>query len=469
MNLDGARSAARRATGLVSTEGGEGDSAPSDQATPSTPRAHAGVSLYTSAELAVLRQAVRILDSSVSTFDQDLSGRLNRAIGKTPFQQRSTRPLLEGAPNEELSGYAQLTSWPSSYSNAASVYSRAPQGATALDIFHPSLHNSNAADLTSPRRRPSSFEAYVSGPADAAAVVANVQALDPALNSHPISTNIFPELPRSSGNHKSHADEVTAKNSRSTGRSIRAKCSIPAQFCSNSLESASDARPYSQRNGRRRSRRAKEPVDGDNARPCRKGPLQNEQVKAAAALTRKLKACIRCRFNKTTCSPDPDDPSGQCLPCRNLRRPTLAGLPCFRYIITDASLYREQNAPYALFTKRWSTMEMIDIDLWQSPETKTITITQDFGGTSYDLQVREFVPLPGDLLEEVWTDNGIIKTHKIPPYAIADMEAAAKAIQGFVDRSMYAYIAKTAKEDSLLWDTYLMAFRQLGSANVSIP
>ena len=114
-------------------------------------------------------------------------------------------------------------------------------------------------------------------------------------------------------------------------------------------------------------------------------------------------------------------------------------------------------------------MDMIDVEQWASPEIKAIEITQDFCGTSYALRVRQFVPLEGDLLEEIWNDNGTKRTHQIPPYAIADMGAAAKTIQSFVDSSMYAYISETVKSDTLLWDTYLMAFKHMGTANVSDP
>src|SRR6202034_126681 len=104
----------------------------------------------------------------------------------------------------------------------------------------------------------------------------------------------------------------------------------------------------------------------------------NMAARAETARTRNLNACIRCRFQRVRCVPDPDDEHGPCLTCKRIKRPTLSSLPCLRYIITDSLLYREQSAPYQLFSKRWQTMDLVDITEWASAETKTIELTQVF-------------------------------------------------------------------------------------------
>lgn len=142
--------------------------------------------------------------------------------------------------------------------------------------------------------------------------------------------------------------------------------------------------------------------------------------------------------------------------------------PCVRCIITDASLYREQEAPFHLLTQRWKSMDMIDITEWASDEIRTIQVTQGFGDAKYELEVREFVPLEGDLLEEYWTDNyGVVRKQELPTYAIADMGKAATVYADFIDRSLAAYIdATVGRTDELLWYTYNMGHKHSHHAKV---
>lgn len=113
-------------------------------------------------------------------------------------------------------------------------------------------------------------------------------------------------------------------------------------------------------------------------------------------------------------------------------------------------------------------MKIQEISEWASAEIKTIEVTQGFGNTSYPLEVREFTPVDGDMLEERWNDEGVIKYHRIPPYGIADMQAAARNLAQFIDNSIGQYIiGAVGYSDSLLWHTYMMAFKHSREATVS--
>ncbi|RSL53525.1 hypothetical protein CEP51_014881 [Fusarium floridanum] len=162
----------------------------------------------------------------------------------------------------------------------------------------------------------------------------------------------------------------------------------------------------------------------------------------------------RCTFDSTA-------PEGPCRRCKS------QVMPCVRYRITDTTLYREQEAPYHLFSQRWKSMDMVDITNWASDEIRTIEISLDFLHAPSRIKVREFIPLPGDCLDETWVKDGETIIHPLPPYAIANMKEAADAIALMVEREAWNYLWKSVgslEEDSLIWETYLAAFRRANTA-----
>jgi hypothetical protein len=80
-------------------------------------------------------------------------------------------------------------------------------------------------------------------------------------------------------------------------------------------------------------------------------------------------------------------------------------MPCVGYRVTDAALYREQQAPFHLFTQRWKSMDLVDISEWADDEIRVIKISLDFLYAPFEVRVRRFVPAPGDMLEERWVDK----------------------------------------------------------------
>lgn len=113
-------------------------------------------------------------------------------------------------------------------------------------------------------------------------------------------------------------------------------------------------------------------------------------------------------------------------------------------------------------------MDLVDITVWASKEIRTIEVTQNFLHAPYKVDVREFVPIEGDMLEERWTDGAIIKTHAIPPYGVVDMEKTAEDLWHFVDENVANYFVNwVGDKDPLLWHTYWMAYKHSEESDVN--
>lgn len=123
-------------------------------------------------------------------------------------------------------------------------------------------------------------------------------------------------------------------------------------------------------------------------------------------------------------------------------RPTLSHLPCFRVIITQASLYRDQYAPNPNFSRRWQNMDLKELDpsSWvpgKAPRTVSVThvcLDRNGGDRGYDVAVREYLPLPGDRTYESWRSKATDEQtrHECPRYAIADMRQTAEVMKAYL-------------------------------------
>ncbi|KAI9367609.1 hypothetical protein BJX61DRAFT_527621 [Aspergillus egyptiacus] len=225
-----------------------------------------------------------------------------------------------------------------------------------------------------------------------------------------------------------------------------------------------------------RTRRKRKPTAEDSEKKKhrkssgtrRRGPFKDDRKRRDTALTRRLKGCVRCRMMRIRCEPDEENPTGDCLTCQRAHQSktlSIRKLPCLRYIITDVSLYREQDRPCQIFSTRWQSMDLVDITDWASSEIKTITLSQIYVRAPYDVQVRKFMPAEGDMLELTWASGPFIRRQRMPEYALADMESAAKTLQWLTSNYVGQYIRDTVGElDLLIWTTYFFAFRHQAKA-----
>ena len=213
----------------------------------------------------------------------------------------------------------------------------------------------------------------------------------------------------------------------------------------------------------------------------RRRPFSDLQKRRETGETRRFGACVRCRMQRIRvrlspiafqiwrpqitklfqCEASDEGPNSTCRRCSQLSKPTLVELPCVRHKITDASLFDKGQHPQYKWSRRWSSWKMVEIDTWQSEEIKIITVTQDvFGGDTFSLACREFVPLEGDSLSRMWKRDGVTQYYHRAPYAIASMKKTAKEIGRFVAnniRSSIKYYIDT-KVDKLLQMTYAMGY-----------
>ena len=271
------------------------------------------------------------------------------------------------------------------------------------------------------------------------------------------------------------------RNVETIGSSFEDVFTVPILKSSQNAYNDGQARP-------RQTKRVRETdVDDQDRIPRRRGPFRDQQTKDSTALNKDPNPCIRCRMQRKRvsflkyvhldlsiicfflqCDPQPDDPDGPCITCQRNRQWKMSYLPCLRYKITDASVYREQFAPFQLFSQRWQNMNLVDITDWRSQKIEAIKVTQMFLHAPYFIAVREFIPLEGDVLEEKWTDGDVTKSHRTPPYALADMQKTAQTMRCFLDRSIIPYIEGTiGNMDALLRSTYQMAIVYAREAPVS--
>lgn len=195
--------------------------------------------------------------------------------------------------------------------------------------------------------------------------------------------------------------------------------------------------------------------------------MQDEQRPGTLALA-PTPPQMMSKLTYPQCNPDPEDHYGPCLTCKAITGPTLCKMPCYRYIVTDASLFREQRAPYQVYSRRWQSMDIVNIPAgdWASATVRTIVVSPVHIDAPFQFHVREFIPADGDLLEEQWMTPTGKQSVPIPKFAVAEMHEAAADLKEYIERNVSNFIAVTVGSlDQLLWETYTMAFRHIGNAN----
>lgn len=144
-------------------------------------------------------------------------------------------------------------------------------------------------------------------------------------------------------------------------------------------------------------------------------------------------------------------------------------MPCYRYIVTDASLYREQKHPS--FSHRWQSMDIIDIPAsdWESSDIRTIVVSPVHVDAPFEFRVRKFNPAEGDVVHEMWKTPQGMKQVALPRYALAEMHEAGETLKAYIETSVSKFIVATVGHlDTVFWETYGMAFRHINEANVRL-
>lgn len=136
--------------------------------------------------------------------------------------------------------------------------------------------------------------------------------------------------------------------------------------------------------------------------------------------------------------------------------------------MVEAALYEKGTHPQFIWTKRWTTMNIVEIKHWASSEIKMIRITQEVGGTAYEVPVKRVIPQDGDMFERRWYSSGSQKSHTTAPYAISDMHSMGKTIMRFVHDNVAVTVRHNLDHgDQLLTPVYLIALELRSRAAVS--
>ena len=107
-------------------------------------------------------------------------------------------------------------------------------------------------------------------------------------------------------------------------------------------------------------------------------------------------------------------------------------------------------------------MDVGDIRTWAPQSTvKSIVVSHGYGDAQYTLQMREFVPENGDSLHKTWRLDGVESKHFVPPYAIANTEAASVQLYAYVNNNIASFIESDTKTmydlDDLFHSTFMAA------------
>ncbi|PMD58388.1 uncharacterized protein K444DRAFT_532135 [Hyaloscypha bicolor E] len=216
--------------------------------------------------------------------------------------------------------------------------------------------------------------------------------------------------------------------------------------------------------------RSQSPHVVDNPGRLPRGVYKNRKDREETAQTRGVGACIRCRMQRIRCVLNPDDPRGVCITCMKPTKFKASRLPCLRYKLTEVRLFTESMAPGLVWSTRWQDLQLKDINVWASSETRTIKLTQDYVATPLTFQVRQFVPLESDMLDRRWAHGSVKKSVTLPPYAFANMREALEIYKDFINREGTRHLYSILdRNDGLVWATYGTAIKASNSPTVTEP
>ncbi|OBT85528.1 hypothetical protein VE02_05374 [Pseudogymnoascus sp. 03VT05] len=207
--------------------------------------------------------------------------------------------------------------------------------------------------------------------------------------------------------------------------------------------------------------------------PTRRGPFKSQYDRDQTAETRKNGCCLRCRHQKIRCIPDPTDPKGVCLTCKNVKAANMKVQKpaCTRHRITDVRLYKMGQVPGLEWSQRWSNRTLKEMGVWATGETITIQVSEGYTSTPLKLVVSKFKPVKGDVLERSWVSSaGVKKKVAIPSYAIKDLAAARDAYRNYINQGGPEFFQGALDpKDRFLWMTYNMAITTSNDSDVPTP
>ncbi|KAM0230124.1 hypothetical protein ACHAPO_009491 [Fusarium lateritium] len=168
--------------------------------------------------------------------------------------------------------------------------------------------------------------------------------------------------------------------------------------------------------------------------------------------TREIGACVRCRFQKIKCFPDPRNPEGKCKTCRRFSKTspkTIHRIPCLRLRITEIVLYRSGGLN---LTRRWKGTEMRDIPGRLTMSTVVrIQVSQNFYKKPIFLDVVQFTPQDGDVTARYWTEyhSGmtVFKKKELATYCLSNIYETAENIRQHTVENALPELLETTQDE----------------------
>lgn len=248
------------------------------------------------------------------------------------------------------------------------------------------------------------------------------------------------------------------KTSPGKGDRVRLSVGLPSAVRHMHCDAAANSSVHVQKSRRRHhdTRRTLSPhnagVRGDRKKRSKLPP----ELRGETARARQLHCCLRCRNQRIRCKEDPQNPSGPCLTCKSISRPTLSQLPCIRAIVTQGVLYREQHCPNPLHTRRWKEFpppgklpeDIPEHDFVPGAPVRWVQISHVvLPGCAYTIGVRAYYPR--ELIDRTWecweqqdpvTGKGSVVYHECPVFAIANVAETAAMIRKFLEDNIETYV-----------------------------
>ncbi|GKU19846.1 unnamed protein product [Fusarium langsethiae] len=190
------------------------------------------------------------------------------------------------------------------------------------------------------------------------------------------------------------------------------------------------------------------------------------EEREAVRLTREVGACVRCRFQKIKCFPDPKKPEGKCKTCKRFSKAssrTIHRVPCLRLRIIEIVLYRSGGLN---LTRRWEGIEMRDIPERLSTTVITIQVSQDFCKKPIFMEVVQFIPIDGDVTARYWTEcrsgKMTLKKKELATYCLKNIYETAKDVRRYtVENALPAFLHSIQGESTpVVFRTYYVAMRR---------
>ncbi|KAI0427244.1 hypothetical protein F5Y09DRAFT_37618 [Xylaria sp. FL1042] len=158
--------------------------------------------------------------------------------------------------------------------------------------------------------------------------------------------------------------------------------------------------------------------------------------------TRQLRACIRCRFQRIRCIPDPSKAETEyCVCCKKVlsleTKKVIHRIPCLRWRLNDIVLFRVGGLE---LTKRWKGVSVQNLRLGDWADERVVTISiciTTLLCKPLSLNVRRFRPCSNDTLYRHWKrkDTDPPMVINLPSYALADVNATSLEYQQFIEQN----------------------------------